>query len=646
MKVRSVWLLGLISPLGLTACGLETGLRGLGPGVSEPGDEPIDPSDEEVATPNEICNGIDDNNDGQIDEGFRDTDLDGTADCVDTSCHIDEPEDMADILDVCPPAAPIDPWHTIEQWQWDKGLIAASPVVGDLDGDGNAEVIFVDAQSVYQPGDLVALDGATGTELWRQVGVADAGSGVTIGDADNDGQAEIYALRGSLWMQKAVAFDHTGKELWEGTSMYTIDAAGVALSDIDDDGDIEVIVGLQIIDAMSGEKQADIQDPGYYVEYPMPYVTDMDGDGTKEILQNGYVFDHNGAVEVTCLEGGGAVSGAPIQADGDPEAEMVFSGQGETIICDDDGTELWYRQRGDMNGWMGAPIVADFDGDGQQEIGYPDYEAFTVMEADGSVLWQQPTNDGSGMSGAIAWDMDMDGIDEVLYADQVNFHVYDGKTGAIRMTLGHVSSTMMENPVVADIDGDGHGEILRVEVNGATGSKLTALAATHDDWPYTPPVFNQFGYHFENINADLTIPTNPTTPWLAEGALTHGQPSAVRLPEAELANLGVAVTDACVASCIQDGYVAAAVQVWNNGAHNVAPGTPVEIWGSNGSDGTLIATLYTTRELTPGESESFRIETTSQIANAEIWAQIDPDDGIEECEEDDNQGSFILAGCN
>jgi outer membrane protein assembly factor BamB len=624
---------------------MDTGLRGFGKEVTEPGDDPMDPLDEDVDTKDEICNGIDDNNDGQIDEGFRDVDGDGTKDCVDTSCEINDPDSVADILDVCPPVAPIDPWSTTEEWYWDKGLIAASPVVGDLDGDGNAEVVFVDAPSIYQPGDLVALDGRTGKELWRQVGVADAGSGVTIGDVDGDGQAEIFALRGSLWMQTAVAFDSDGKELWEGTSMYTIDAAGIALADMDDDGDIEVVVGLQIIDAISGKKQADIADPGYYVEYPMPYVTDMDGDGTKEILQNGYVFDHKGQVEITCLEGGGAVAGAPIQADSDPEAEMVFSGQGETIVCDDDGSEIWYRERGYMDGWMGAPIVADFDGDGDQEIAYPDYHAFTVAEADGTTIWEQPTNDGSGMSGALAWDMDMDGIDEILYADQVNFYVYDGKTGAIRMTLGHVSSTMMENPVVADIDGDGHGEILRVEVNGATGSKLSALGAKHDDWPYAPPVFNQFGYHFENINADLSIPTNPTTPWTAEGALTHGQPSAIRLPEAQLANLAVDVTDACIASCMTDGYVAAAIQVWNNGAHPVAEGTPVEIWGSNGSDGTLIATLYTTTVMEPGDSESFRIETTSQVANAEIWAQIDPDDGIEECEEDDNQGSFSLAGC-
>ena len=165
MKVRSIWLLGVMSPIWMTACGLDTGLRGLNPDVSDPGDDPTDPIDEDVSTKKELCNGVDDNNDGQIDEGFRDTDMDGIKDCVDTSCDIDEPEEIADLLDVCPPATPIDPWHTAEEWHWDKGLIAASPVVGDLDGDGNAEVIFVDAPSIYQPGDLVALDGKTGTEL-------------------------------------------------------------------------------------------------------------------------------------------------------------------------------------------------------------------------------------------------------------------------------------------------------------------------------------------------------------------------------------------------------------------------------------------------------------------------------------------------
>jgi hypothetical protein len=464
---------------------------------------------------------------------------------------------------------------------------------------------------------------------------------------DGDGTVEIFAVRGDSWIQRAVAFDHTGEELWEGDAMYTMDAAGLALSDVDNDGDIEVVVGLQIIDASTGDLQANIADPGYYVEYPMPYVTDLDGDGTKEILLNGHVFDHEGELELTCVAGSGGLHGAPIQADGDAAAEMVFSGEGVSVICDDDGTQLWYQDHGpDVHNWTAPPLVADFDGDGQQEVALPGYTSLKVIEVDGTLLWEQVTNDPSGMSGAIAWDMDLDGVDEVLYADQTTFFVFDGRTGTPRIEIPHPSTTMMENPVVADLNGDGRGEILRVQAQGSPGgSGLFAIGAKNNDWPYAPDHFTQYGYHLENVNADLTIPTNPVTSWQADGFISHGQPSATRLPEAQLGNVAVAVTDACLASCVEDGFVAASVQVWSDGFRSLPPGTPVEVWGSSRGSTTLIQTLYTTHELGSGEAEVFQIGTVSQLASEAIWAIVDPHNAVEECKEDDNQGSFSLPGC-
>jgi hypothetical protein len=47
----------------------------------------------------EICNGLDDNGDGRVDEGFPDRDGDGIADCVDDD---DDNDGVADGLDNCP----------------------------------------------------------------------------------------------------------------------------------------------------------------------------------------------------------------------------------------------------------------------------------------------------------------------------------------------------------------------------------------------------------------------------------------------------------------------------------------------------------------------------------------------------------------
>jgi hypothetical protein len=47
----------------------------------------------------EVCDGIDNNCDGNIDEGFTDTDHDGQADCVDTD---DDNDTVPDATDNCP----------------------------------------------------------------------------------------------------------------------------------------------------------------------------------------------------------------------------------------------------------------------------------------------------------------------------------------------------------------------------------------------------------------------------------------------------------------------------------------------------------------------------------------------------------------
>ena len=43
--------------------------------------------------------------------------------------------------------------------------------------------------------------------------------------------------------------------------------------------------------------------------------------------------------------------------------------------------------------------------------------------------------------------------------------MYDGSTGAVYLALPSVSRTVLENPVVADVDNDGNAEIVFVQNN-------------------------------------------------------------------------------------------------------------------------------------------------------------------------------------
>jgi hypothetical protein len=58
--------------------------------------------------------------------------------------------------------------------------------------------------------------------------------------------------------------------------------------------------------------------------------------------------------------------------------------------------------------------------------------------------------------GDTAFDFLGDGVAEAIYADETQIYVFDGKTGQINLTSPRQSGTLIEYPVVADVDNDGY----------------------------------------------------------------------------------------------------------------------------------------------------------------------------------------------
>ncbi|OHB77505.1 MAG: hypothetical protein A2W31_11795 [Planctomycetes bacterium RBG_16_64_10] len=125
-----------------------------------------------------------------------------------------------------------------ERWRW-KGANAVdrthSFALADFDQSGRLDIVCGDGSGLGGPGNVYRL--RDGQPLWT----ADAGGGVVqgpaVGDVDGDGQLEVLVCSRS---QKLICFAADGREEWS----YPSQAGSLttpALGDIDGDGKVEIV---------------------------------------------------------------------------------------------------------------------------------------------------------------------------------------------------------------------------------------------------------------------------------------------------------------------------------------------------------------------------------------------------------------------
>lgn len=246
-------------------------------------------------------------------------------------------------------------------WKYAGASPFLSVALGDIDGDGRAEV----AAGSYA-GRLCVLDGA-GKLKWEAKTDEEGSVGaVAVGDLTGDGQAEVVAGTSDSGIY---AFSGAGKRLWHlptklpGVAMRKAEMLWVrslSIRDLDGDGRAEVVAGSRphaMVTVVSGEGQ-----PLWRKNFP-----DIMGRWSTALVQP-LDLTGDGKPELACL-----FHGIVVKADKGTSPLLLLDRQGNILTASYPGVSLVSIGAADMDG-NGRPdlmLSSPTRGRGFYRVAYP-----------------------------------------------------------------------------------------------------------------------------------------------------------------------------------------------------------------------------------------------------------------------------------
>lgn len=551
---------------------------------------------------------------------------------------------------------PVIEW-TKASWSVQPGYdeVMMTPIVASLtDDDGDGDIDDEDVPDIllvtYQSSDglLRAISGADGAELWTVTSPQMEGQSTpAAADIDGDGVVEIIVPTAQ---HELAAFEHDGTPKWRSVPLGAhVDEYSntVAVSDMEHDGDPEIIFGRAILDVDGNVRATGSFGRGYPSSSfaavgVTSFAVDVDQDGVEEVVVGNALYRPDGSA----IWSNGQQDGYPGVAnfDSDPSAEIVVTGNGLIRLQDDDGSVLWSQSiPGAAGGYGGPPTIADYDGDGAPEVGVAAYSSYSVFDTDGSLMWQMPTQDGSsGVTGSAVFDFEADGIAEAVYADETRLWVFNGPDGMVKLeSSDHSNATWNEYPSIADVDADGHAEIIVPNTGSYTG--VTVIGDLDDSWRPGGRIWNQHAYFITNIGEDGTIPTTAASNWL-EGYNSFRSGDLSPVEGSDSPDLMVEIVDVCRLDC-EGGGMPISVRAGNVGNVDYEEDVLVEIFALTDSGGAPVAEV-----LIPGPIRSGTWEAAVELELSgyegqgwvDLLASVGTPDGseLEECDLDNNSDQW------
>ncbi len=593
----------------------------------------------------------------------------------DSECVIElpSPSDVG-VTDSC--SYEVGAFNPIAEWTAGTGLYSwSAAAVADLDGDGVPEVITTFADSLFGFGGFSLLGTSTLTVLngdgSPRYTVPELALGMAtspaVADVTGDGVPEIFVVVEYATSLLAVGdytvamLDADGTLVWESDHFVGLDfdyATSISVSDMDHDGAAEIVAGRVILNADGTTRGVGQYGRGSYgvvdvfgvvvSEATHSVIADLDLDGQEEVITGNAFYDVDGnALWADNSQDDGMIAVANL--DDDPEGEFVAVSYNTVRAVDTDGTVMWGPMVIQSANIMSPPAIGDIDNDGYPEILTAGGNQLLALNHDGTALWTAKVTDETGATGASIFDFEGDGWAEVVYIDEVEMVAYDGLTGAVKFyNADHNSNTMMDCPIIADVDADGHAEILVAHAS-LGGHALTAFGDRDDSWAPARKLWNQHPYTITNINDDLSVPVTAVQNFTTFNSFK----SAIdRMPGEALGwELESEIVDVCEDDC-DAGTVWVVARILNKSEEVQPGGVYVTLYGLDGGDRVPLSTLQNVDDIPSGMSSEplvFEIDSVLLTDLDGFWLYAD-DDGsgtgfVSECDEDNNDFLYVGPFC-
>ncbi len=510
------------------------------------------------------------------------------------------------------------------------GKIEASPAVGDIDNDGELEIVVATGgipnnnnTSTNRNGAVIAyeLNTSSGTSWsfsvksgWPFVMPDDMGAGVgarepdgvcdgiraepTLGDIDGDGDLEIVTI---AFDRRIRAFHHNGTVVdgWpiqreSGDIILRGGQSSAAIGDIDNDGINEIIIGTNSPPWNGDAYDGPFPDIYNIPDYSLATVWAINGDST---LVPGWPVITQQNIESSPALG---------DIDGDGELEVVvgtglFDGyvNGHQVYAwNADGSLVsgWPRPTADK--MPSSPAIADLDGNGTQDViigcgkgAAPFCRTLYAWNGSGINLPGFPMNTPFTYPyPPVVADVDGDNKLEIvltsLETDVVSVIQHNGSNGSSIDTSRKTSSIILNVPLVHDLDGDGFLETI---IASAAGNGQAAI------------------YIFDETSS--TSPAPHSLPWpMFQRDAAH---TAFFLPP----KLGFSISELRVYHQVGSGSVAEiSGMVQNTGGEQLD-------WSlnTNGTGGTVTGDVSSGFALMANESDTIQFSVNTAAFSQNQW---------------------------